>query len=70
MSLDQNLGWHRVIREQRATFSCRPNLPRPPATLGPRLFLAGDHSWAEYPATLEGAVRSGRRAAGLALTAI
>jgi monoamine oxidase len=27
------------------------------------LFLAGDHTWAEYPGTLEGAVRSGRRAA-------
>jgi squalene-associated FAD-dependent desaturase len=70
LNLGQDLGWHRVIREQRATFSCRPNLPRPPATLGPRLFLAGDHSWAEYPATLEGAVRSGRHAAGLALAAI
>ena len=70
MNLGQDLGWHRVIREKRATFSCRPNLPRPPAKLGPRLFLAGDYCWAEYPATLEGAVRSGRRAAGLALTAI
>ncbi|QKV56676.1 MAG: FAD-dependent oxidoreductase [Dechloromonas sp.] len=25
--------------------------------------LAGDYTWADYPATLEGAVRSGRRAA-------
>lgn len=68
-----NLGaapeWQRVIREKRATFSARPNLPRPPATLARRLFLAGDHSWADYPATLEGAVRSGRRAARLALAA-
>ena len=70
LDLGQDLGWHRVIREQRATFSCRPKLPRPPATLAPRLFLAGDYSWAEYPGTLEGAVRSGLRAAGLAQTAI
>jgi squalene-associated FAD-dependent desaturase len=68
LDLGQDLGWHRVIREKRATFSCRPNLPRPPTRLAPRLFLAGDYSWAEYPATLEGAVRSGRRAAGLALS--
>lgn len=69
LDLDNDIGWHRVIREQRATFSCRPNLQRPTATLGPRLFLAGDHTWAEYPATLEGAVRSGRQAARLALAA-
>jgi hypothetical protein len=57
-----------VIREKRATFSCQPNLAtRPPTRLADRLFLAGDHSWAEYPATLEGAVRSGLRAARLAL---
>lgn len=56
--------WHRVIREKRATFSCRPGLRRPgPATAHPRVFLAGDHAWAEYPATLEGAVRSGLAAA-------
>jgi monoamine oxidase len=29
--------------------------------------LAGDYTWADYPATLEGAVRSGRRAADLLL---
>ncbi|KAB2927385.1 MAG: NAD(P)-binding protein [Dechloromonas sp.] len=69
LGVADELGWHRAIREQRATFSCRPNLPRPSATLAPRLFLAGDHSWAEYPATLEGAVRSGQRAARLALAA-
>jgi squalene-associated FAD-dependent desaturase len=70
LDLGQELGWHRVIHEKRATFSCRPNLPRPPAKLTPRLFLGGDYSWAEYPATLEGAVRSGLRAAGLARTAL
>jgi squalene-associated FAD-dependent desaturase len=56
--------WHRVIRERRATFSCRPGLPRPPAkTALPGVWLAGDYAYADYPATLEGAVRSGCRAA-------
>jgi squalene-associated FAD-dependent desaturase len=56
--------WHQVIRERRATFSCRPDLPRPPArTAHPGLWLAGDYVCAGYPATLEGAVRSGIAAA-------
>jgi squalene-associated FAD-dependent desaturase len=56
--------WRRVIREKRATFSCRPQQVRPShITADPRLILAGDYTWADYPATLEGAVRSGRRAA-------
>ena len=56
--------WHRVIRERRATFSCRPGLLRPPAkTALPGLWLAGDYVCADYPATLEGAVRSGVAAA-------
>jgi squalene-associated FAD-dependent desaturase len=60
------MTWHRVIREKRATFSCRPGVPRPPCvTSHPRVLLAGDYTWADYPATLEGAVRSGRRAAHL-----
>lgn len=57
-------NWQGVIREKRATFSCRPGIARPgEKTHSPRLFLAGDHTWADYPATLEGAVRSGLRAA-------
>lgn len=56
--------WHQVIRERRATFSCRPDLPRPPArTALAGLWLAGDYVCADYPATLEGAVRSGIAAA-------
>jgi len=56
--------WQRVIREKRATFSCRPQQARPAhITADPRLILAGDYTWTDYPATLEGAVRSGRRAA-------
>ncbi|PKO38965.1 MAG: hypothetical protein CVU33_06780 [Betaproteobacteria bacterium HGW-Betaproteobacteria-6] len=57
-------GWHKVIREKRATFSAIPGLYRPDVrTSNPRLCLAGDYTWADYPATLEGAVRSGLRAA-------
>jgi squalene-associated FAD-dependent desaturase len=56
--------WHRIIRERRATFSCRPGLPRPASgTALSGLWLAGDYTCAGYPATLEGAVRSGRKAA-------
>jgi squalene-associated FAD-dependent desaturase len=56
--------WRQVIRERRATFSCRPGLPRPAsATALPGLWLAGDYACAGYPATLEGAVRSGCQAA-------
>ncbi|MBL8416318.1 MAG: FAD-dependent oxidoreductase [Propionivibrio sp.] len=60
--------WHWVIRERRATFSCRPDLPRPTARTPLRdLWLAGDYTCADYPATLEGAVRSGITAARGAL---
>jgi hydroxysqualene dehydroxylase len=56
--------WSRVIAEKRATISCTPGLKRPgvrTATTG--VFLAGDYTIAEYPPTLEAAVRSGIRAA-------
>ncbi len=67
-SLPQPL-WHHVIRERRATFSCRPDLPRPAAqTPLPGLWLAGDYVCAGYPATLEGAVRSGIGAAKRIIT--
>lgn len=62
--------WTQVIRERRATFSCRPHLPRPSAeTPIPGLWLAGDYVCADYPATIEGAVRSGVEAAGRILLA-
>ncbi len=52
--------WQRIIRERRATFSCRSCLARPATKTGlPGLWLAGDYVCADYPATLEGAVRSG-----------
>lgn len=48
------------VTEKRATFSCTPGMFRPPSsTPYPGLFLAGDYVDGPYPATLEGAVRSG-----------
>jgi squalene-associated FAD-dependent desaturase len=60
--------WHKVIAEKRATFSCSVNLPRP-ANVTPyqHLYLAGDYTYADYPATIEGAVRSGLACASLIL---
>ena len=55
-----------VIKEIYATYSIVPGLDpyRPHAqTLWPRLFLAGDWTATGWPATMEGAVRSGYLAA-------
>lgn len=53
-----------TITEKRATFACVPDLRRPGAASGlPGLWLAGDYVAGDYPATLEGAVRSGVAAA-------
>ena len=48
-----------TITEKRATFRCTPGLLRPALAIAPRLHAAGDHVAGPYPATLEGAVRSG-----------
>ena len=56
-----------VLKEARATFSVVPGLDafRPnQATQWPGLYLAGDWTATEWPSTMEGAVRSGRLAAG------
>lgn len=58
-----------IVRERRATFAALPeeNRKRPKAQTNWRnLFLAGDWTATGLPATIEGAIRSGNRAAGLA----
>ncbi len=52
-----------VITEKRATFACTPGLVRPHRNVAPNLIAAGDYIDGPYPATLEGAVRSGIAAA-------
>jgi predicted NAD/FAD-dependent oxidoreductase len=52
-----------TVVERRATFACTPGLQRPPAALLPGLMACGDYLAGPYPATLEGAVRSGVAAA-------
>jgi squalene-associated FAD-dependent desaturase len=55
-----------IITEKRATFACTPSLQRPETqTALPGLLLAGDYVASDYPATIEGAVRSGLKAAAL-----
>jgi squalene-associated FAD-dependent desaturase len=63
MFLREPLRPVRTIIEKRATFRCTPLLERPPMTIAAGLFAAGDHVDGPYPATLEGAVRSGVAAA-------
>jgi predicted NAD/FAD-dependent oxidoreductase len=68
------LGLHdlevvQTVIERRATFACTPKLLRPPMQVlagDDRLLACGDYVQGPYPATLEGAVRSGL-AAGQAL---
>lgn len=58
------LAFAQAIVERRATYACTPQRPRPAAILPhPRIALAGDWLDAEYPATIEAAVRSGFAAA-------
>jgi len=52
-----------TIVEKRATFACLPGLLRPGLKVLPGLLACGDHVDGPYPATLEGAVRSGLQAA-------
>jgi zeta-carotene desaturase len=63
---DASLLKSTVIKEVHATYSPRPGIeadrPRP-ETVWPRVFLAGDWTATGWPATMEGAVRSGYLAA-------
>ena len=57
-----------IVRERRATFAATPgeNAKRPAATtMWRNLWLAGDWTMTGLPATIEGAIRSGNRAADL-----
>ena len=59
-----------IVIEKRATFSPRPGIDRirphqsPPPSGIQNLYLAGDYTQTGWPATMEGAVRSGYLAAG------
>jgi squalene-associated FAD-dependent desaturase len=48
-----------TVVEKRATFACTPALTRPCIRIAPGLAACGDYVEGPYPATLEGAVRSG-----------
>jgi hydroxysqualene dehydroxylase len=66
--LRQPCVWSQVIAEKRATYACTPHRVRPgSARLVAGVYLAGDYVDADYPATLEAAVRSGTKAADAVL---
>ena len=52
-----------TVVEKRATFACTPSLRRPGNRVLSGLWAAGDYTEGPYPATLEGAIRSGLHAA-------
>jgi squalene-associated FAD-dependent desaturase len=68
LHLEQPMPKWQVVKERRATFDATPDQDarRPSAKTHLRnLFLAGDWTATGLPATIEGAIRSGRKAADL-----
>jgi squalene-associated FAD-dependent desaturase len=68
LGMDAPLPKWQLVRERRATFAATPeqNARRPGArTRWGNLFLAGDWTDTGLPATIEGAIRSGARAADI-----
>lgn len=66
---DLAMGDHRIVKEKRATFAQTPEqiLKRPnTASTYENLFLAGDWTNNGLPATIEGSIRSGFKAAEMA----
>jgi hydroxysqualene dehydroxylase len=49
----------KTVIDKRATFACTPQVQRPGMAIAPNLWACGDYVQGPYPATLEGAVRSG-----------
>lgn len=52
-----------TVIDKRATFACTPLVQRPAHQILPKLWACGDYVDGPYPATLEGAVRSGMQVA-------
>jgi len=72
-NLSQTLPPWQIVKERRATFAATPeqNALRPnTATRWPNLLLAGDWTDTGLPATIEGAIRSGHKAARLSLSRV
>lgn len=73
LDLPPDLPRWQIVKEKRATFAATPaqNAKRASArTRWPNLVLAGDWTDTGLPATIEGAIRSGHRAAELARAAL
>jgi hydroxysqualene dehydroxylase len=68
---EAELLWSRVSREPEATIALRPGVERPaPGLVRSGIALAGAWTDTGWPATMEGAVRSGRSAAQALLSGV